>query len=57
MASVIDVEFVEVPPPRLEEVMAESERDYQKSMRAIAAVSVVPVLLTAGLWVAAVLYG
>jgi hypothetical protein len=55
VATVIDVEFVELPPPQLEEIMAEDERAHREAMMRIAIVSAAPVLLTAALWLVAVL--
>lgn len=50
MAIIIDAEFVEVRPSELEDVAIEDEKAYRRSLRSIAIVSAVPVLLTAGLW-------
>jgi hypothetical protein len=57
VATVIDVEFVELPPPQLEEIMAESERAHCEAMTRIAIISAAPVLLTAALWLIAANFG
>lgn len=57
MATVIDADFVELPPPQLEEIMAGSEKAHREAMTRIVIVSAAPVLLTAALWLIAANFG
>lgn len=59
MANVIDVDFVEIHPPKsgdeiLREIEAEVDRAHRSSMRAIFAIPAVALSFTVGLWAYAV---